>query len=334
MSRYSIFDSTIKTLFDKIRAKTGKTEKMSFTEAGEAVDSIKSADAKPYIDTSQITDFSYFFYRGARKEMADRVDTSSGTKFDYLYQSSFWDEIPPAINTEAGTSFKYTFNEYGCADGIPLINTSNGINFQYMFASTNNSINTPFDLPYLNTAKGKNFYGMFWNSYVRKVTDLNTSSGTDFTSMFSGCSYLTQIPALDTSNGTTFASMFRGARHIKTIPKLNTNKGTSFYDMFASCGELEEVGLTYIATLGANNTFYHCSNLKMISIDNILVNGNSLNLSYCPKLSHDSLVGILNACSDNSELSETYYITLGSTNLAKLSAEEQAIATNKNIELR
>lgn len=209
MSRYSIFDSTIKTLFDKIRAKTGKTEKMSFTEAGEAVDSIKSADGKPYIDTSQITDFSYFFYNGARQEMVDRVDTSNGT----------------------------------------------------------------------------NFYSMFYKAGVTSVD-------------------------------------------------LDTKKGTNFSDMFSLCQTIRSLHLTYLLVEGRSIQIYDSTNLKDLKIDKIKVRGNSLSFVYCNKLSHESLVGVLNACEDNSELSETYHITLGSTNLAKLSAEEQAIATNKNIELR
>jgi hypothetical protein len=52
----------------------------------------------------------------------------------------------------------------------------------------------------------------------------------------------------------------------------------------------------------------------------------SLNFSYCAYLTHDSLMSIIN---NLATVTSTKTLTLGTTNLAKLSDEEKAIATNK-----
>ena len=55
----------------------------------------------------------------------------------------------------------------------------------------------------------------------------------------------------------------------------------------------------------------------------------SVSLSSSSYLTHDSIIGLLNNLKDlTGDTAKT--ITLGSTNLAKLTDEEKAIATNKN----
>ena len=52
----------------------------------------------------------------------------------------------------------------------------------------------------------------------------------------------------------------------------------------------------------------------------------SLNLSYCENLTYDSLMVVINGLQT---ITETQTLTLGSTNLAKLTEEEKQIATDK-----
>ena len=70
-----------------------------------------------------------------------------------------------------------------------------------------------------------------------------------------------------------------------------------------------------------------CSNLV-----NLTINGElraELYLNYINKLTVDSLMSVINALVDlTGENSKT--LTLGATNLAKLSDEQKAVATNKN----
>ena len=53
----------------------------------------------------------------------------------------------------------------------------------------------------------------------------------------------------------------------------------------------------------------------------------NLELSSSSKITHESLLNVINKAADVTASPKT--LTLGSTNLAKLSDEEKAIATNK-----
>ena len=112
----------------------------------------------------------------------------------------------------------------------------------------------------------------------------------------------------DTSKGTNFSYMFYYCGSLTSIPQLNLTKATSsgsFSDMFYCCYAL--VDLTIVGT----------------------INAIGLNVSYSKLLSHDSLMSIINALADKTGVSGTWKVTLGATNLAKLTADEIAIAEGK-----
>ena len=143
------------------------------------------------------------------------------------------------------------------------------------------------------------------NDLVAKLKYNDTSKGTDFSRMFYYCISLTSIPQLDTSKGTNFNSMFYYCSKLTSIPQLDTSKGTDF-----------------------TRTFYYCSALVDLNIVGT-INAIGLNVSYSKLLSHDSLMSIINALADKTGVSDTWKVTLGATNLAKLTAEEIAIAEGK-----
>lgn len=77
-------------------------------------------------------------------------------------------------------------------------------------------------------------------------------------------------------------------------------------------GGFKDLGKAYLTTQSANDLDY---NLK---------------LSDCPNLTHDSLMNVINNLYDIASIGvQTQQLTLGTTNKAKLTAEEIAIATNK-----
>lgn len=163
------------------------------------------------------------------------------------------------------------------------------------------------------------------------LTGLNTKSGTNFYGMFQNCKNLTTIPKLDTSNGKSFSGMFDNCSNLTTIPQLNTSKGTFFSGMFNNCSNLTTIELT--SFVASQNMFSGCSALENLTVTGtITVNNNDLNLSYSPKLTVESLMSVINALSDNTGKT-TYTVTLGSTNLAKLTDEQKQIAIDKNYTL-
>ena len=75
---------------------------------------------------------------------------------------------------------------------------------------------------------------------------------------------------------------------------------------------------------GLQNCFYNCSSLKTITGNpNFKV---SLKLSPCPNLTHDSIMVVINGLQT---VTSKQTLTLGSTNLAKLTEADKKIATDK-----
>jgi hypothetical protein len=144
--------------------------------------------------------------------------------------------------------------------------------------------------------------------------------------------------------------------------KLDFSKCNNFSSTFQNCSDITRLGVidfsgaAGVASWQIGNTIYNCPNL--VTIDKIIVNEelpnfsstinscpelvnltfegviakNGLNLSKSTKLSRDSLMSVLNCLKDfSTDTSGTSHtVTLGTTNLAKLTDAEKAIATQKN----
>ena len=178
-------------------------------------------------------------------------------------------------------------------------------NWQY-FSYDNNRNDLVAKLKYSDTSNGTDLSNMFKScDALTSIPQFDTSKGTTLAAMFSGCSALTSIPKLDTSKNTNFVAMFSGCSALTSIPQLNISKGSSFTSMFSGCNAL--VDLNIVGT----------------------INKTGLDVSYSTLLSHDSLMSIINALADKTGVSGTFKVTLGATNLAKLTADEIAIAEGK-----
>lgn len=174
-------------------------------------------------------------------------------------------------------------------------------------------------MPLVDTSNSESFRNTFNNCQrLIYVPQLDTSSCTNFQYMFYNCIGITTIPQLDTSNSTTFQYMFYHCTSITTIPQLDASKCTIFFSAFNSCekltnfGGLLNAGEAYLTSVSANSSNY------------------ALDFNGINKLTHDSLMNVINGLYDIATKGcNTQKLTLGSTNLAKLTAEEIAIATNK-----
>ncbi len=117
----------------------------------------------------------------------------------------------------------------------------------------------------------------------------------------------TKVPIV--VNG-SIASGFQGAS-VKTIPSIDLTDCTSCNRTFYNAGALESV--TFVGRIKIND----------------------LNVSYSPNLSKESLLSLLNCLEEKPESEKgDWIVTLGTTNKAKLSADELAIATGKNWEVK
>ena len=177
--------------------------------------------------------------------------------------------------------------------------TANVTNMSYMFYSCTDLIT----IPQLDTSKVTNMNSMF--AYCYKLTTvplLDTSNVTDMSYMFQNCSNnLTTIPQLDTSKVTNMESMFNYCKALTTIPQLDTSNVTSMWGIFNSC-----------------------SNLEVIHMVNINA---SLDIHYSNNFTREALLEIIGNLKQQTSGSKK--LTMGATNLAKLTDEDKKIATDK-----
>jgi hypothetical protein len=103
--------------------------------------------------------------------------------------------------------------------------------------------------------------------------------------------------------------------------------------IFARCKKLVNARTLHCPSgLKWNNyAFRECESLVEIRFAGV-IDTDSLNLQWSTKLSHDSLMSIINTLKDNRGTDTWNTITLGAENLAKLSVEELNIMQNKQWE--
>lgn len=218
----------------------------------------------------------------------------------------------------------YLFQDYSGVSVDDLIqpnDTENVTNMTNMFYNCANLTT----IPQLDTSKVTNMNSMFYNcSKLTTIPPLNTSNVTSVYQMFYSCKSLTTVPQLNTSNITDMASMFYNCSSLTTVPLYNTSKVTNMSQMFWHCNNLQTVpAFDCTNVTNMNNIFAGCNSLKSILMTNI---GVALYISASTLFERADLVTILN---NLKTVTSTKTLTMGVTNLAKLTDEDKAIATNK-----
>ena len=179
---------------------------------------------------------------------------------------------------------------------------------------------------YDDTANVTDMDSMFYGcSKLKTIQVFDTSNVTSMASMFRDCNKLTTIPQLDTSNVTSMNLMFYNCYNITTVSKFDTSKVNDMSYMFYSCYKLTTIpqfDTSNVTTMSL--MFSDCSNLKEIHMININAN---LSIYSSTKFTREALLEIIGNL--KAQTSGTKTLTMGSTNLAKLTDEDKAIATNK-----
>ena len=185
---------------------------------------------------------------------------------------------------------------------IRFSDTENVITMRNMFYYSTNLITpTLFD-----TSKVTNMYSMFGSCInLKSIPQYNTSNVTDMNGIFSNCRSLSSVPLLNMSKVADLTNAFNDCRVLTLIPEFNVINCTNF-----------------------KNTFYNCIKLKSVLMKNIMA---SLDLSASTHFERANLVTVLNNLGTPTT---TQTLTIGSTNLAKLTEEDIAIATQKNWTLK
>ena len=172
------------------------------------------------------------------------------------------------------------------------------------------------------TITGTSCQNMFQNSGITHLPLLDTSKIVSMESMLQG-TRLCEIPAFDTSNVTNFSYFCSQndssyAYRLSKIPLLNFSKAVDVYNLIngnkglTDLGGFQNLGQAYDTTKSANYMYYQ------------------LKMSDSTRLTHDSLMNVINNLYDIATKGcNTQQVVMGSTNLAKLTAEEVSIGTSK-----
>lgn len=293
----------------------------------------------PLFDTSNVTNMSYMLSGNINLTKIPLLDTSNVTNISFLFQNCSNLKNIPLLDTSNVIDMKGMFQDCSSLKTIPMLNTSNVTEMDYLFER--DSLLT--EIPLLNTVNVTRMPYLFSNcSLLETIPKLETGNVTVMNSMFKGCSSLKQIPLLNTKSCNLMQEMFSGCSSITEIPELDTSNVISMWYMFFKCTSLTTVPMLDASKIiNVYNMFNNCSSLVTLGglknlgmsyptnwIEN--VSEATLNLSYSPLLTHDSLMNIINNLYDiKSKGVKPQTLQLGDTNKAKLTAEEIAIATNK-----
>ena len=142
---------------------------------------------------------------------------------------------------------------------------------------------------------------------------------------------LSQVTISPTQQTYGLYATFRQCSNLETIEDIGIPSGY-LYDTFRYCRKLHTIEVLRIDSDAKiqSTTFGECVNLQNLTIEGT-IGQNGFKVSESPKLTHDSLMSIINALQDKTtDTSGTSWVcTLGATNLAKLTDAEKAIATQK-----
>ena len=196
--------------------------------------------------------------------------------------------------------------------------------------------------------KGKPFfsYSMFRDCLAKDIKVTTDYIGDIITVneeyIFNGCTNLKTFKPINFPNvkWTNCSYMFQNCSALTEV-ELDTSECTKMYHMFYSCPSLKTVILSSAKSItGSNNTttLKALINSSCTALENFIITEEnttvaSIDLHYSTNLTVESMLSIFNSLKARSSVpsssSNQGVVNLGSTNLAKLTEEQKAIATNK-----
>lgn len=240
------------------------------------------------------------------------------------------DNIISSLENKAGTSLTTLKT---------VLDTTKSTAYLFAYINTNNDFpvgsvtNLDEIISFNDTSNVINMTAMFeTSSSLLEVSLFNTQNVTIAQRMFYGCSNLKTVPLYDFSSLLSGMRMFEGCTNLERLPNFDFSGMNKYSDkirfqyMFNNCKKLE--GIPYIKLEGNNTssflgTFSGCNNLSYFHAYAMNYN---FDIHYSTLFTEEALVEILN---NLATVTTATILTMGSTNLAKLTDEDKAIATAK-----
>ena len=298
----------------------GSDDKSWWYESGMTFAQSSISSIPSWFEPDRITS-GYRFFSGASS-----LSTIGDLVFSNMYNAQYM--FGQAISLQ--TIGNFTINYDGC--------DAYGLFSQCQNLSSIGSLNIkPNDGRYIFQSCGK----------LQSVPLFDTSSTTYISGMFNGCTSLTTIPLFDFSSATEAVEMFAYCTSLKTIPQFNFSKLQQAQSMFLNCTSLESLPELDFGNVRRADQMFGWSEFPNLTTIGGFKNFKPSNWPFignCPNLTVESLMNIINNLWDWSNSSSgvitfedgTEYdygmdhsLGFGETNLAKLTAEQKAVATNK-----
>ena len=243
------------------------------------------------------------------------------------------------MKTSLLTDYQNTYNAFKDLTTIPQF-SSNGNHYKFipnllLPSNTKNLFMYWYDIievpSFLRLDKITDVSNFFAGCY--SLRDFKYSAGfnatNSITGLFQQCTNLSGDISINAPNATSANSAFYLCKNINSIT-LTTAPLTIYGQIFLNATKLQSV---YNLNLGETSEVqyqpFYCSNLTNITFADGSIINNSTSFSACTKLTVNSILNILNILKDLTG-STSATLTLGAENLAKLTDEQKAIATNKN----
>ena len=265
-------------------------------------------------------------------------DVSFRTAIDIVNKSDAKNVDLTMISPKNETSFEELFYKNTNLTHINASNwdTSNITSLMLAFDGMANL--KSLELSEWDVSKVTNFYAMFGDCAKIENIDVskwNTSSAINMAWMFANSGFNTlDVSNFDTSKVTEMFAMFSGSKSLTRLDVSNfdTSNVLDFGRVFSYwghvCEELNISGLNLTKCTSMELTFKR-SNFKVIRCDGLRlpnIDMSTIGLDTSTELTVDSIVGLLNALPQSDK---GYSFQIGSGNIAKLSDEQKAIATDK-----
>ena len=187
------------------------------------------------------------------------------------------------------------------------------------------------------TDYGSAFYR--WGAdYIRPKYKVVPTSNSGASQTFSGCEKLKKVesayfdfsqkPYATGNNSNGYYYTFYNCFKLEEIEDIGLIPQSNYYTTFSNCNALHTIAKMGIdENTMFSDTFVRCYELQNLTIDGTIGQA-GLSVSYSTKLTHTSLMSIINALKTFTD-GTTKTVTLGATNIAKLTDAEKAIATQK-----
>ena len=296
----------------------------------------------------------------AKKDIGDAIVRKGGSV------SGTIDTYAKSVMALGDVSFRTAIDIVNKSDAknvdLTMISPKNETSLSNLFRNNTNLIN--INVSNWDTSKITSLRGAF--AQIPNLTsvdfaDWNVSNVTSFFALFDGSNKIENIDVSkwDTSSATNMAWMFTGnnLKHLD-VSNFNTSKVTNMFAMFSGSNSLTQLDISNFDTsnvLDFGHAFGYWGNVceelnisglnltKVTSIDsafqsssfNVIrsdglrlpnIDMRNIGLNDSTELTVDSIVGLLNALPQSDK---GYSFQIGSNNIAKLSDEQKAIATNK-----